>query len=764
MESITVKLQKVLFFANTSLIGGAEKNILDLAANLDRKYFLPYIAALEPGGPLLEYAHDRGIPVFNPLLKKYFWPTYVFRIIKFFKKNEFDVILVYGLKLKIIVLTIAYFLKIPLRISMIMGMDFWKTPLHLFLEKKIEKFTSIWIANSMAAKKNAILLERKPDNFIKVIYNGLEIDSCLKSIDKKCKKEYNKFKIITVANIKEGKGHLFFLQAIKKLIADKIDIHIEFVGNDYTSGEIQETIENLGLQKVVIIKGFIKDVRSYIRNFDLMVLPSASESLPTSIIECMLEGIPVIATNVGGIPELIEPDRTGWLVPYCDVNKLVDTIYYVINNPKKRAKVAKNARKFASDNFNIYKIVKQYESVFKKHNKQSGQNNKTVKILRAQSRIVVGGPAVHTFLLSKEFNNENFKTILVGGSSKSIEKSLIDRANKNNIKCIVIPEMAREIHFYDDLISVAKFYRLIHQVRPLILHTHTAKAGAIGRLAAFLAGVPIIYHTFHGHVFHSYFGPWKSIIFILFEKILARISTKVIVISENQYQDIVQKYQIAPVEKTKIVPLGFDWDNFFKNSPGININSKYKIPTKKYRIGIVGRLVHIKDHKFFVEIAEKLLQKHPELFHFLIIGDGELRSDIEKLVAEKNMSSEFTFTGWIDVSKELYKCIDVLLLTSKNEGTPVSVIESLVSGTPVVARDVGGVYDIMKHYNLDYLIEERDSDKFIDKILKIVFNKEKVSRSTQNLLSKKYSADRLVNDIKNLYINDLERKFMHGGK
>jgi glycosyltransferase involved in cell wall biosynthesis len=371
----------------------------------------------------------------------------------------------------------------------------------------------------------------------------------------------------------------------------------------------------------------------------------------------------------------------------------------------------------------------------------------------------VGGPAKHTILLSKNLNNKNYRTVLVGGTSKAIEKSLVENARKEGIDCVIIPEMAREIHFYDDFISLIKLFQLIKKEKPFIFHSHTAKAGGIGRIAAFLAGVPIIFHTFHGHVFSGYFGSVKTSFFIYIERFLALISNKLIVISERQKNDIIHKFRIAKKNKVELIKLGFDWKEKFLCKSNFSLRNKYHIPKDKYLIGIIGRLVPIKDHRLFIEIAEKLISESRNNFYFIIIGDGELKSELIQVVKEKNINSFFTFAGWIEVNKCVYNELDILLLTSLNEGTPVTVIESLAAGTPVIARDVGGVADVMTHYKLEYLVKERNPAKFVELIKKIRMNSDKPLKVTQDKIMEIYSSERLVRDIKSLYERSLKNVY-----
>ena len=380
-----------------------------------------------------------------------------------------------------------------------------------------------------------------------------------------------------------------------------------------------------------------------------------------------------------------------------------------------------------------------------------------IRIIRVQSRIVVGGPAKQTILLSKELNRNGYKTVLIGGASKSIEKSLIESAINNGIKCVVIPEMAREIHFYDDLISLVKLYKFIKKEKPVIFHSHTAKAGGIGRIAAYIAGVPLIFHTFHGHVFSSYFGKFKTKGFILIERLLARISTKIIVISESQRHDMIQKYRIGTDSRVELIRLGFNWNENFLKRSNVSLRNNFKISQNKFLVGIIGRLVSIKDHYLFIEVAEKLLLIEDNDYHFVIIGDGELKFNLIDLVKSKNIEKHFTFTGWIEINKSIYEELNLLLLTSKNEGTPVTIIEALASGIPVIASNVGGVRDVMKLYNTAFLIRERDPLKYCEKILKLRENSNSPSKETQAKVMQTYDSERLVLDIKNLYKKSVEK-------
>jgi len=381
------------------------------------------------------------------------------------------------------------------------------------------------------------------------------------------------------------------------------------------------------------------------------------------------------------------------------------------------------------------------------------RSNKAIKVLRIQSRIVVGGPSLHTILLSRHLNDQQFTTKLVGGAGNPDEKSMLEDAKREGVDCVIISEMGREIHLYDDILSFWKLFRLIKKEKPAVVHTHTAKAGAIGRAAAFLAGVPYIFHTFHGHVFDSYFGRLKSNLFVFLERLLAKISTAIIVISESQKNDIVNIYRVAPVHKVKLIPLGFEWNAFLNPRPQTNVRERYQIPQEKFLIAIVGRIVPIKDHLLFIEIAQRLLILHGEQFHFMIIGDGELRKLLADEIQRRNIAGHFTFTGWLELNCEVYRSFDLLLLTSKNEGTPVAIIEALAAGTPVAAAAVGGVPDIFKMYDPQFLVHDRSPESFVEAILRLRESGGRVSPEVSRRILEYFSVYRLVEDVRKLYLH-----------
>ncbi len=316
-----------------------------------------------------------------------------------------------------------------------------------------------------------------------------------------------------------------------------------------------------------------------------------------------------------------------------------------------------------------------------------------IRILRIQSRICVGGPALNTILLSAYIDQDRYRTLLVGGSLEPGEKSMEPLAQEKGVAVHLLPEMNRSLGLFDDLKALWKLIRLCRYYRPHIVHTHTAKAGALGRLAAWICRVPVRVHTFHGHVFHGYFSPFKSGLFVRVERLLARTAHRIIAISPKQKHDLCQVYRVVGPEKCSVIRLGFELGKVAHGEPG-RFRRRLGLASTTKLAGVLARLVPIKNHRLLFEAIAHLKTlwpaMTPEDVRFLIIGDGELRSALQDLTASLGIAPLVLFTGWQSEVDEIYADLDLNLLVSRNEGTPVTLIEGLAAGVPFLTTDVGG--------------------------------------------------------------------------
>ena len=394
------------------------------------------------------------------------------------------------------------------------------------------------------------------------------------------------------------------------------------------------------------------------------------------------------------------------------------------------------------------------------------------KILRILNRFNVGGPTYDVAYLTK-YISEEYQTTLIGGEKEDSEASSEYILQELDIPYQVIPEIKRGISLGRDIKAFRKVVEIIREERPDIVHTHASKAGMIGRLAAMYCHVPYIFHTFHGHIFHSYFGKAKTTFFIVLERFLARHTTAIIAISDIQKHELGTIYKICNPAKIEVVPLGFDLRRFSENSDEKRkqFRTQYSIADNEIAIGIVGRLATVKNHQLFIDAivqCEKLSPNTP--IRAFIIGDGELKEELQQYCTDNKVpyntekDSTFdrlvTFTSWIKDVDRAYAGLDIVALTSRNEGTPVSIIEAQAAGKPIVSTNVGGIRDIVCEGETALLSEQTVED-FSEKLHKVISDdalRTKMGEKCKTFSSWKFSYERLCSDMEKVYKKHVHTK------
>ncbi|MBN1155340.1 glycosyltransferase family 4 protein [candidate division KSB1 bacterium] len=374
---------------------------------------------------------------------------------------------------------------------------------------------------------------------------------------------------------------------------------------------------------------------------------------------------------------------------------------------------------------------------------------KKIKILRIQSRICIGGPAIHTEILSLHMPRDKYETLVVGGAVEKYEKSSHEKLIENDVRVEIIHSMKRNILLLNDIISIYQIYKIIKKYDPDIVETHTAKAGAVGRIAAVFGRVPIIIHTFHGHVFNNYFNRFITQLFVIIEKMLARVTDKIIVLSESQYVDIVKKYRIAPENKVQVVHLGLDLELYKNCQPSNELKKELGLNSDDVIIASIGRLVPIKNNKMLIDVVTVLRDRNKK-YHLCFMGDGDLRSELE-MISDRSCTH---FLGWRTDLQNIYSGVDLVALTSLNEGTPIAIIEAMAAGVPVVCTNVGGVSDIVTDEETGFLVDSNDVSTMCAKInllMEDIQLKNKMTTKARKDVLAKFSYQRLIKDMELLY-------------
>ena len=380
-----------------------------------------------------------------------------------------------------------------------------------------------------------------------------------------------------------------------------------------------------------------------------------------------------------------------------------------------------------------------------------------IKVLRVIARLNVGGPALHVAYLTAGLAERGYDTTLVAGSLAFGEESMAAVAHARGVQVESLDELSREVSLFHDARATLRLARLIRSERPAILHTHTAKAGAVGRVAALLSGdarPPVIVHTFHGHVLRGYFNPVTTLFFRTLERWLARISTTLIAVSPEVRDDLV-RLGVAPASKFEVIRLGVELEERVTRERPTRAETRrlLGVGENAFVVGWVGRMTAVKRTEDVVRTLHRLVEREVDAY-MCFVGDGPDRGEAERVAHELGVARRCLFLGYQDDVARFYEAVDAVVLPSANEGTPVTVIEALAARRPAVATRVGGLPDVVDEGVDGFLVDVGDVDGLAERLAELATDSERRARmgdEGRRRVVERYGVERLVDDIDALY-------------
>ncbi len=378
-----------------------------------------------------------------------------------------------------------------------------------------------------------------------------------------------------------------------------------------------------------------------------------------------------------------------------------------------------------------------------------------VRILRVIARLNMGGPALHVSYLTRGLDQRGYSTTLVAGELARGEDSMSFVADELGIEVIDVPELRREISPVSDPAAIRRLVHELRRIRPHILHTHTAKAGAVGRTAALLAGdarPPVIVHTYHGHVLRGYFDPLRTRFFRETERALARHTTRLIAVGPEVRDDLVA-LGVAPPEQFVVIRLGIDLEHRVAGDRRAEFRRLFGIPEERFVVGWIGRMTTIKRLPDVLTSFRALLDRGVDAT-LCLVGDGPDRAAVERQASELGLARHILSVGYQEDVAPYYSFFDALLLPSANEGTPVVAIEALAAGRPVVATRVGGLPDVVSEGEDGFLVEVGDVDALASSLERLARDpalRARMGAAGPPRVIPRYRVERLVDDVDQLY-------------
>lgn len=385
----------------------------------------------------------------------------------------------------------------------------------------------------------------------------------------------------------------------------------------------------------------------------------------------------------------------------------------------------------------------------------------SMRIFRAITRLNIGGPSIQAISLTTRFAALGHDTILIHGSLDRGEGDMRYLAPPG-AALVFVESLCRPIAPLNDVRAFFRVLAEMRRYRPTLVHTHMAKAGLIARAAAFVYNLTrgrsartLVVHTYHGHVLEGYFSPAKTAMFIALERMMARVSDAIVAISPAIRRELLEDHRIGRPSQYHVVPLGFDLSTFaaIDDHRRAAARDALAIPPGARVVTTVGRLTGIKQHGLFLEAFAAVAAEEPDAIA-LIVGDGELRGDIEARAAELGLTGRVRMLGWRRDLETINAGTDVFLLTSRNEGTPVALIEAMASGVPGVSTNVGGVKDVINSTDVGRLAAFGDAPALAAAILELLRSeplRRQVGQAARAHVLNRYSVDRLVGDLDRLY-------------
>jgi glycosyltransferase involved in cell wall biosynthesis len=384
-----------------------------------------------------------------------------------------------------------------------------------------------------------------------------------------------------------------------------------------------------------------------------------------------------------------------------------------------------------------------------------------IKVIHVITRFDKGGSAENTFITVRDLDKARYDVVLVKGASPpgnsgdlEIEavQANVNTVRRHHIRLICLRHLVRDLHPFSDLATFFSLLRIFRREKPHIIHTHTSKAGILGRWAAWFCRVPIIVHTPHGHVFWGYFKSWQTRLFILLERWTAKVTTVIVTLTPQEREDHI-RFRIGPEEKITVIHSGVDLQTF---QADLYQPSETKvllgIPPEMTVVGTVGRLTPVKGQEVLIRAASELIRRGEKIF-LVLLGDGELRRDLEELSLRLDIAEYVRFLGWQPEVARVMATFDIFCLPSRNEGMGKVLVEVMAMGKPIIASSVGGIPDIVRSGENGILVPVGDTAAWAEAIIRLCRDSEKRRRmgDAGMQMAPRYNSEEMIKRIDRMY-------------
>jgi len=778
----------ILFIINDLKIGGAEKMLLYLISGLDRKVYNPVVCTLLDRGEYRNFLKTNGIKYYSLNMQTYYKiPFALYKLVKIIRRENISIIHSYLFYSDLMARAAGFLASVPVVITSMRNIDLWRKPYHIFIDSLTYGFSSAIISNSLAGASRLCNVEKIPADKIKVVYNAIKLDE-YKRDESYSKEEFRKsigvgardIVVVTVARLEEQKDHLSLLKAarlaLEKLSLKKADgyaARVKFVltGGGALAGELKREAQRLGLSGSVIFLGTRTDIKEILHSSDIFLLTSIYEGMPNAILEAQACGVAVIATDVGGVSEIITDNFNGVLCKPEDIENISEKLIYLIENSDFAGFLAKNAIERLKTKFSCANLISKTCAIYKSLMIQNAPETASEFFEREEFKVKlnilylitssdVGGAQKHLLSLVDYFVSNKHQVKVAASPGEPMNSSL----KKLGIMPVTLKHLQKSINPFKDLLTFYDICKLLIENNFHIIHCHSTKAGILGRIAAFFAGVPVKIFTAHGFVFHNGMNPVKKYLCILAEKIGGFFSDAIITVSNADYMKA-KKYKIIAENKLRLIHNGIDCGpgGEFNFLPGAAADKKRRQLREKYGfgedgilIGSVGRLVYEKSYSTAITAFARLIKNNDKLA-MIIAGEGYERASLQSLIKKLNLEGRILLAGQVKAAEEIYSILDIFFLSSIKEGLPYSLLEAACFGLPCVCSNAGGISELITDDETGILCAAGSADAFYEAVNKMTSlsaeARKKLGANLMAKVKKSFSSRRMLELTENCYMD-----------
>jgi glycosyltransferase involved in cell wall biosynthesis len=726
------KFNKILLLTDcfNDTAAGAEKQIFELAKQLCRSQYDVTIASLAECSPaVVPLVESIGARLVVFPVKRIYglsgW-SQGRRFLQFLKNNKIDIVQTYHFGSDIWGTLIARMAGIKAVISNRRDMGFWRSSHHVIAYRQVNGFVKKIVVNARPIKDMVVKTEGVPPEKIEVIYNGVEFDTPAASVSRtSLGLSSGDVVLMHVANLKAVKGHIHLFEALREIRLVRPNVQLVLIGEDMFNGSLQEKAKSMSLGDHIFFLGKRPDVTSLLKLADICVLPSLSEGLSNAILEYMVASKPVVATDVGGNPELVENGVTGFLVPKEDSQKLAEAILILVEDKDLRHSMGKRGREKVVANFSMEGMARRYEQLY-----EAVLPHRTKVVHFISSGGFFGAENV-LLNIAQNFNNEHYISVVAAiRDARHPNLEVIERA-----KALGLPVHIFESKGRMDLSTVKELKKYLIENKIDILHTHNYKSDIIGALAARGTKTALI-STAHGFTGMNSKVSWYEHID---QWVLKNRFKRTVVVTD-------QMLPLFPAENKRVISNGIDFGKFGQGrSKRQEIRERYNVREDEILIGTVGRLSVEKDHALLLSALIGLFQDHPNV-KAMIIGEGPEGDALHGFVRASGLEERVIFTGLIPSPAAFYQAFDIFVLSSRTEGVPLTLLEAMASGVPVVATRVGGIPQIVSDGVTGLLVDPQNANQLraaLEVLIKDVPKRHTFKDAAFRFAKENYSIDRM---------------------